>query len=232
MKEIEAPNREKSLLPPRKLGVVALALAAAVSLTACAEESGGGQGNTQSGGSAATATTMAGGTTMDTTGGTTMATTGGTTMSGTTMSGTTMSGTTSGGTTMATTGGTTMQGGTTQGDAVTDVQSLLVQDPQSLVGREVRISDANVQDVVGDATFFVGPSTGQTVLAAIEGERAGSQADQAVDINPGQTVQLNGTVEQLPSTRGLERFGLNQSEIQDLENQQVYLSITDAQVQN
>jgi hypothetical protein len=123
-----------------------------------------------------------------------------------------------------------MQGGTTQGGEIISIQSLFAQDQQSLVGREVRLSNAEVQEVSDETVFFVGPSADQTVLAAIEGVQSGSQGDQAIE--SGQTVQLTGTVEQLPSTRGLERFGLSQSEIQDLEDQEIYLSITDAQVQN
>lgn len=232
MKETEASNREKVLLTPRKIGIVALGLVVAISLASCAEESPGGQGSTQDS-DAAMATTMTGGTTMSTMGDTTMATTAGTTTAttgGTTMSGTTMSGTTSGGTTMSTTGGTTMQGGTTQGGEISSTQSLFAQNSQSLVGREVQLSNAEVQEVSDDTVFFVGPSADQTVLAAIEGVQSGSQGGQAIE--SGQTVQLTGTVEQLPSTRGLERFGLSQSEIQDLEDQEIYLSITDAQVQS
>lgn len=224
MKQAEAVDRRKSLLAPKKIGIAALGLVAAMSLASCAEESPSGQGSTQGSG-ATMATTMAGGTTMSTTGGTTMSTTGGTTMAGTTMSGTT-----SAGTTMATTGGTTMQGGTTQGGAITSAQSLFAQNPQSLVGREVQLSNAEVQEVAGDTVFFVGSSADQTVFAAIEGVQSDSQSSQSVE--EGQTVQLTGTVEQLPSTRGLERFGLSQSEIQDLGNQEIYLSITEAQAQN
>jgi hypothetical protein len=120
-----------------------------------------------------------------------------------------------------------MQGGTTQGGAITSAQSLFAQNPQSLVGREVQLPNAKVREVAGDTAFFVGPSSGQTVFAAIEGAQSSGQS-----LESGQSVQLNGTVEQLPSTRGLERFGLSQSEIQDLEDQEIYLSITDAQVQS
>lgn len=231
MRKVGVLNREKGLFGPWKVGAAALALTATMSLASCAEETGGqggGQGNTQGnaqgGATQGGAATTGGSTMMGTTGGTT----GGTTVAGTTMDGTT--GTTMSGGTTGGTGGTTMQGGTTQGDAITSAQGLFVQNPQSLVGQEVRIPNATVQDVVGDSTFFVGPGVDQTVLAALEGELSGSQGEQAVDINPGQQVQITGTVEQLPSTRGLARFGLNQAEIQGLQNQEVYLSISQAEV--
>lgn len=216
MRKIEVFSREKSLAGSWKFGAAALALVATMTLSACAEEDEGGQTSPQDG-AAQNGTTMAAGeTTGGTTEGTTMGTTAGTTMAG---GGTTMMG-----------GGTTMQGGATMGGEITSVQGLIVENPQSLIGREVRISDAQVQDVVDDTTFFIGSDANQTILAALEGERANTQPDSAVVINQGQTVRLIGTVEQLPSPSGLERFGLGQAEIQELDNQQVYLSVTNADV--
>ena len=190
-------------LPRRwKLGVGVLTLAASMTLASCGGDGGGCQGGGgDTGGGAAGGTTMASETTMG--GGTTMM--GGTTMGDTTMMGDTMMG----------------------GGAITDVQAILDaqrQDSQPLDGRLVQLQDAMVQEVVGDVSFLVGPSADQAVFVVLADEAAGAQVEQAVDINPGQTLAINGVMRPTPSAQEAQQaLGLTLAEAEQLQNQQFYL---------
>lgn len=161
------------------------------------------------------ATTQAGGTTM-----------GGTT-GGDTMMGTTMGGTTGGGTTMGTTGGET----TASESAITNLQTIIDEpNKQSLAGQPVLLSSTQVQDVVGDVTFLVGPSADQTVFAVLGDELVGAQADAAMNIEQGETLAIVGTLQQAPSAQEAQQeLGLTQAEVAELQGEDVYLFVEEVE---
>ena len=136
-----------------------------------------------------------------------------------------------------TTGGDTMMGGTTgggttaSGPAITDLQTIIDEpNKQSLAGREVRLSSAPVQDVVGDVSFLIGPGTGQTVFAVLGDELSGDQADAAVNIDPGETLAIVGTLRQAPSAQEAQQtLGLTQAEAEELRGEDVYLLVEEAE---
>lgn len=102
--------------------------------------------------------------------------------------------------------------------AILDAQR---QDSQPLDGRLVQLQDATVQEVVGDVSFLIGPSADQAVFVVLA---AGAQAEQAVDINPGQTLAINGVMRPTPSAQEAQQaLGLTLAEAEQLQNQQFYL---------
>ncbi|HXG85209.1 MAG TPA: hypothetical protein VNI84_14405 [Pyrinomonadaceae bacterium] len=114
------------------------------------------------------------------------------------------------------------------GDEITDVL-IVVAEPNrpSLVGRRVRFTNVKVQDVVGDRTFYVGPSASQRMFVALEEEPSpNSPVEGKVDVNPGQTVSFTGTIMAMPTVdEAKNRFGrlMNDAELNALKNQQIYI---------
>jgi hypothetical protein len=143
------------------------------------------------------------------------------------MGGTT-GGTTGGGTTM---GGTTMGGTTAFESAITNLQTI-VEEPnkQSLAGQPVVLSSAQVFDVVGDVTFLVGPSADQTVFAVLQDELAAEQAEAAVNIEPGETLAIVGTLQQAPSAQQAQQeLGLTQAEAEEMQGEDVFLLVEEVE---
>ena len=114
------------------------------------------------------------------------------------------------------------------GDEITDVL-IIVAEPNrpSLVGRRVRFTNVKVQDVVGDRTFYVGPSASQRMFVALEEEPSpNSPVEGKVNVNPGQTVSFTGTIVAMPTVdEAKKRFGrmMNDAELNALKNQQIYI---------
>lgn len=79
------------------------------------------------------------------------------------------------------------------GPPITDVL-LIVDAPDRpvLAGREVRLTNAPVLDVVGDRTFFVGPDANRRLFVVLN--ETPVPGDSAIDINAGQTVNLQGVL--------------------------------------
>lgn len=102
-------------------------------------------------------------------------------------------------------------------------------DRQSLVGRRVRLNDVKVQSVVGDRTFYVGPSESQRIFVVLdEAKTPDSPVEGKYDVTAGQTFSMTGTIERMPSVAEAEqRFGKlnNESELGKLKDQQIYLRV-------
>ena len=212
-----------------KLGMGTLTVAATLSLAACGggnnNNGNGGGNNKSSGGSGNSPKTSAvsGGSTM---GGSTMMGGGSTMMSGGTtgmMGGgsTAMGGFTS----FGTTGGSGMSGG-----RITGIQAILnAKNPASIVGKRARLSGVQVQNVVSDTAFTVGPSAGKQVPAVLIREVMGKKAEKAVNINKGQKLMLVGTVRKIPKVEAArKRLGLGSAA--SLKGKQVFLAVRKVKV--
>lgn len=83
------------------------------------------------------------------------------------------------------------------GDVITDVSTLLAaNDPAALIGRQVRLDGVQIQEMVGDATFWIGPSADQRVFVVLNEQIPSSPSDVEgrVNVNAGQTVDLQGSL--------------------------------------
>ena len=90
---------------------------------------------------------------------------------------------------------------------------------------------AEVQSVVGDATFWVGPSDDQQVFVVLDEEQDAAGAEGRVDVNEGQTVRITGEVRQLPSMQeAQQQWGLSEANAAQLENQQIYISAEQVEI--
>lgn len=123
---------------------------------------------------------------------------------------------------------------TAAGADITDVFLIIVPDPTPLVGRRVRLTNAKVQDVVGDRAFYVGENANQRVLVVFDEEATPNMpVEGKVDINKGQTVAVNGVIRQMPSVEeARRRFGklINESELKALANQRIYIQTDDPKI--
>lgn len=90
------------------------------------------------------------------------------------------------------------------GSEITDPLVIVaVPDRLPLVGRTVRLTAVEVQDVIGDQAFWIGPDENQRVLVAMqEVPPPGYPTDADIDINPGQTINLVGQVRRMPALAG------------------------------
>lgn len=123
---------------------------------------------------------------------------------------------------------------TAAGADITDVLLIVVPDPTPLVGRRVRLTNASVQDVVGDRAFYIGANENQRVLVVFEEEPTpNTPIDGKVDVKEGQTVAINGVIRQMPSVEeARRRFGnlMNQPELNALANQRIYIQTDDPKI--
>ena len=210
-----------------KLGMGTLTVAATLSLAACGggnNNNGNGGGNNKSSGGSGNSPK-------------TSAVSGGSTMGGSTMMGggsTMMSGGTTGmmgGSTMMSGGSTAMGGGSTMmGGRITGIQAILnAKNPASIVGKRARLSGVQVQNVVSDTAFTVGPSAGKQVPAVLIREVMGKKAEKAVNINKGQKLMLVGTVRKIPKVEAArKRLGLGSAA--SLKGKQVFLAVRKVKV--
>ena len=97
--------------------------------------------------------------------------------------------------------------------AVTDLSVLMPAISQDMVGREFQLNNVQVQEVVGDIGFWVGPNSDQRVFAVLTQEQTpGTAMEGEADVNSGATANISGTIR----TRGelLENFA--QGRVNDL----------------
>ena len=121
----------------------------------------------------------------------------------------------------------------TDASLITDVVTVVTTpDKQSLVNKQMQLTDVQVQSVVGDRTFWVGPSNTQQLLVVLDEALDTSRVDKKLDINTGQTLTLKGLIRTLPSIpEAQKQWGLSATETEPLKNQQVYLQAQQVQIQ-
>ncbi len=127
---------------------------------------------------------------------------------------------------------TTDQQAAAAGEPITDVLVIVTEpDRQVLVGRQVQFAGVNVQSVVGDRTFWVGPSQDQQLFVVLDEELDASGAEGRVDVNTGQTIAITGTIRRLPSVEEAQRqWGLSEATAAELENEEIFLSAERVQI--
>ncbi|WP_375269078.1 hypothetical protein [Phenylobacterium sp.] len=80
---------------------------------------------------------------------------------------------------------------------ITDLAVLMdAQDPAALVGREVRLQGVSVQEMVGDASFWVGEDQDRRVFVILDEQIPSPppEVEGRVNVNQGQTVDVQGSV--------------------------------------
>ena len=104
-------------------------------------------------------------------------------------------------------------------------------DKASLVGRRVQFTNVTVQSVVGDKTFWIGPSKDKQLFVVLEEDPSAGATEGQVDVNAGQTGTITGEIRKLPSMEeARSQWGLSEANTAELENQQVYLQAQQVQI--
>lgn len=97
----------------------------------------------------------------------------------------------------------------TGADITDQVVIIALPDRRPLIGRNVRLTNVKVLDVVGDQAFWIGSGPDQRVLVAMQEVPPpggpGQLTDADINIDPGQTINLTGQVRALPALTGTDR---------------------------
>lgn len=81
------------------------------------------------------------------------------------------------------------------GGVITDLATIAgTADLATLVGREVRIADAPVVEMVGDRTFYVGEGARRVFVVLNEQPMPGNGVEGRYDINKGQVIDIQGAM--------------------------------------
>lgn len=113
---------------------------------------------------------------------------------------------------------------------ITDVNTIVANPNQEqLVGQPVQLQVVPVQQVSGDRVVWVGQDPTLPLLVVIDD--ATLPAVSPLDIAPGQTVNVAGTLQPLPSAEQAQQgWNLSEAELNQLAGQDVYLSATQLDV--
>jgi hypothetical protein len=86
--------------------------------------------------------------------------------------------------------------------------------------------------VVGDRTFWVGPSEDQQLFVVLDEEPSPtSPTEGQVDVNPGQRVSITGVVQEVPPMdEARESFELDEDNTARLAEERVYLAAEQVEV--
>lgn len=116
-------------------------------------------------------------------------------------------------------------------EPITDVVVIATtQDQQSLVNRQVQLTNTPVQSVIGDRTFWVGPSNTQQMLVVLDEALDSGSTEKRLDVNAGQTLTINGLLRPMPNTADAQKqWGLSAAETEPLKSQKVYLQASQVQ---
>lgn len=112
------------------------------------------------------------------------------------------------------------QGPITEVDQILDAHT-----SANLIGREVTLDTARVQQVIGDYSFWIGTSANRRVPVVLFGELTNRQSPGETDVLAGQRVRIFGIVR---SMREFTAFGtdplLSEQQLQDIQRQPVFIS--------
>ena len=133
-------------------------------------------------------------------------------------------------------------GGKAEEPPITELSEILsAPDRAALAGRRVRISEAEVLEVVNNRSVFVGTGEEERLFMAVRriprlGETTGVLEEQRQQerqkFEEGQTLELIGGIRPVPETadEALRRFGLRGEEFELLQDEQVFIRVKRAEV--
>jgi len=133
-------------------------------------------------------------------------------------------------------------GGMAEEPPITELSEIVSSsDRAALAGRRVRISEADVLEVVNNRSVFVGVDEEERLFVAVRriprlGETTGGLEEQEQQgrrrFKEGQTLELIGGIRPVPETadEALRRFGLKGEEFELLQDEQVFIRAKRADV--
>ena len=127
-------------------------------------------------------------------------------------------------------------GGKAEEPPITELSEIVsASDGAALAGRRVRISEADVLEVINNHSVFVGDGEEDRLFVAVRriplfGETTGGLDEQRFE--EGQTLKLIGRIRPVPETadEALRRFGLKGEEFELLQDEQIFIRAKRAEV--
>ena len=116
-----------------------------------------------------------------------------------------------------------------QGVLLSDVVTFAAAaDPTTLIGHRAKFTDVQIQKVISDRAFFVGPTATQQMLVLLDqGMKTGPDAPKTEPLRVGQTTSLTGVVEALPTQEAINQtYGLSAADYAGIQSQKAYLHAT------
>jgi len=110
-------------------------------------------------------------------------------------------------------------------------QYLDAQDKSALAGRSAMFGSVNVQRVLSDRAFTVGPTIDQELLVLMDSRLSEGPIEQRLRVEKGQQLMVSGVMEK-PPTPEIQRDryrGLNAPEMQLMDTKRIYLHATAVQ---
>lgn len=96
---------------------------------------------------------------------------------------------------------------------ITDMSMLMPTISEDMVGRQVQLDGVQIQEVVSDIGFWIGPSQDQRIFAVLSQEPTPTTPTEgAADVNPGSTANVSGTIR----TRGEILEDMAQGQVMNL----------------
>lgn len=113
------------------------------------------------------------------------------------------------------------------GDVVTSLPIGQPDKLKELVDKHAQLTEVRVQEVVGDKTFWVGPSRRERVLVYLEEDNSWWQpVEGGIDVRAGQVVNLRAAITRLPSPEQIQRqWDLTAEAFEALKGQPIYLYV-------
>ncbi len=98
-------------------------------------------------------------------------------------------------------------------------------DKPTLVGRSAELSGLKTDRLVGDRAFYVTVGgSNRRMLVILDRKLDDGAAEKALQIKPGQTVNVRGRIERLPDSQEVtSRFGVSSEEAEALKQSAIYL---------
>ena len=116
-----------------------------------------------------------------------------------------------------------------KGEPLSDVVTFAASaDPTTLIGRKAKFQDVQIQKVISDRAFFVGPTATQQILVLLDqGMKTGPDAPKTEPLKAGQMTSLTGIVEALPTQETVNQtYGLSAADYAGIQSQKAYLHAT------
>lgn len=98
--------------------------------------------------------------------------------------------------------------------------------PSALVGKRLTFNVVNVESVIADRAFWVGPSTGERLLAVLDPALDNGVMERIVRVKQGQQRTMSGTLQRMPPIEtARRRWKLDSGDVFDIQGQRYYVLI-------
>jgi hypothetical protein len=104
--------------------------------------------------------------------------------------------------------------------------AIFTSNPAAYLGKRLTFDVVNVESVIADRAFWVGPSTGERLLAVLDPALDNGAMERIVVVKPGQTRTMSGTLHRMPPVEtARRRWKLDDGDVFDIQGQRYYVLI-------